>query len=104
MFQWRSANQTILDDLRAQEGLAWLSLSYDRLVNATQDTVDRIAAFIDIPVTGELRKRVSQPLPLSNTIVKAPQREKWRKHEQALQQLQHAYAPLQQVLDALGEV
>ena len=101
-FQWRSANQAILDDLRTQEGLAWLSLSYDKLINATRDTIDRVAAFIDIPMTGELRKRVSQPLPLSNTIVKAPQREKWKKHEQVIQELQHAYAPLQQALDALG--
>ena len=103
-FQWSAANQAILDDLNADADLPWLPLSYHRLVQATQETIEKIASFVDIPVAGGLQRHIADPLPLSNTIVEAPEREKWRRHQQALEALQHVYAPVEQELSSLEEM
>ena len=103
-FQWSAANQTIMDDLRANPDIHFLPLSYRNLGDATEETIGEIAGFLDIPLTDELRERIAGPLPVSNTIVAAPEREKWRRHEQALEQVHHLYAPVEEALSTFGRV
>ncbi len=101
-FQWTAANQAIMHDLNAHSDIPWLPLSYESLINATQETIERVASFLDIPVGGELERRIARPLPLSNTIVEAPRREKWKRHQQVLEALESVYAPTEQTLNDLS--
>ena len=103
-FQWSAANQTIMDNLRANPDIRFMPLSYRSLVDATEETITEITDFLDIPLTDELRERIAGPLPVSNTIVAAPEREKWRRHEQALEQAHHLYAPIEEALSTFGRV
>ena len=101
-FQWSAANQAILNDLRSDPDISFLPLAYRNLVDTTEETIEKVAAFIDIPITAELQKRIAAPLPLSNTIVEAPEREKWRRHQKEIEAVHSVYAPVEEALSTLG--
>ena len=100
-FQWSTVNRTILDNLGSDADIHYLPLSYRALVTATEETIEKISDFIKIPFHGALAERARGTLPLSNTIVKIPEQDKWKRHAEALEKLSHVYAPVEQTLATL---
>ena len=70
-------------------------------MTATEETIEKISDFIKIPFHGALAERARGTLPLSNTIVKIPEQDKWKRHAEALEKLSHVYAPVEQTLATL---
>ena len=101
-FQWHAANDTILRDLRELDHARWMAVRYRDLLDASAETIRRIAGFAGLPFDGSLRERASAPLPLSRTTVSAPDRDKWRRHAEAIEALADRYAPLERELAGLG--
>lgn len=101
-FQWQSANEAILRELRVIDRDRWLSLRYRDLLDETMTTVGRIVEFAGVPFDHGLRKRASGRLPLSRATVSAPDRDKWRRSAATIEALASRYAPLERELAELG--
>jgi hypothetical protein len=76
-FQWREANQTLMQDLASIPGDRRLCVSYESIVADAPSQIARIAAFAGMSLgdAGAL----SKPLPLSRSTVSLPAPEKWRR-------------------------
>ncbi|HHJ17767.1 MAG TPA: sulfotransferase, partial [Gammaproteobacteria bacterium] len=83
-FQWRAANECILDDLAALEPERSIALSYAELLAGPGAAIERLCEFAGIPVDAALRDTVSKPLKASRYTLTAPEAGKWRKNEAAL--------------------
>jgi uncharacterized protein (TIGR03032 family) len=81
--QWSASNRQILQDLAAIAPHRRYALSYQSLLDAPDETLARLCAFLDIaPPPAGLTKRLS-----SHTLT-APAKDKWRRHAEAI--LPHA--------------
>ena len=80
-FQWRSANQQILEDLTTLPRERWHALSYEALLDEPSETVARLCDFLEIPFGPRMRERTDAALPLSRYTVSRPDRDKWRQNE-----------------------
>ncbi len=83
-FQWRRANEFIVNDLAAIDGRRWMALDYADFLENPKRWTGRIAAFADIPFDTGLSARTAGPLPHSRLTLTAPENDKWRKNEAAI--------------------
>jgi len=84
-FQWAAANRIILDDLARLPRERWIACDYDRLTHDTEATVERLCAFAEWGMDERLRQRIRGDLPLSRYTQTAPDPDKWRRNEDAIQ-------------------
>jgi hypothetical protein len=98
-FQWRAANQFILDDLSQLPEERWTALSYSELISDAQTTIERLCRFADIPFDPHLQAHCENALPLSRYTGTAPRPGKWRKNaamiERVMPQLQSTIESIQ---------
>lgn len=83
-FQWLSAQRHILDDLRALPLARRMTVNAFELLQNPRALVDKVLAFIGLPLDARLADFLAQPLPLSVHTLTPPQADKWRRHEAAL--------------------
>ncbi|MCI5166393.1 MAG: sulfotransferase, partial [Candidatus Electrothrix sp. GM3_4] len=83
-YQWNAANQTILDDLHTLHEEDWCFLTYKELVQAPEETVQKITDFAGIRWDSHSARTVSGPLPLSSMVVSPPSTDKWHKYSEEL--------------------
>ena len=93
-FQWRAANETILDDLAAVPRERWTSVRYEDLVRDPKSEVLKLLQFAGLSTDARLEEYLSKPLPLSRHTQTAPDPEKWRQNA----------AEIDRVLPALAAV
>jgi hypothetical protein len=79
-FQWRTANETILDDLASLPRERWTSLRYEDLVADPRAEVAKLLAFAGLSTDAHLEEYLSKPLPPSRHTQTAPDPEKWRQN------------------------
>jgi hypothetical protein len=101
-FQWQSANQTILDDLRSLPCEAWTSISYAELIEAPEASVRRLCGFTQLDFDRGLAERVRRPLPPARHILTPPEPDKWRKNAVELERVLPALAELYTQLQMLA--
>ncbi len=100
-FQWRSANQAILDDLAKLPHKRWTTLNYASLTQASETEIQKLCAFAGINFDDHLKQLVSKKLPLSASTVSEPRPDKWKRHEQEIL----ATLPYcREVIDRLGNI
>jgi len=100
-FQWCAANEAILEDLKMIKRDRWVGVTYDNLITNPVETINRIAKSLNIKIDGPLIKYLENPLPLSNTTVTAPSKDKWKVHRHEIEEGSMLYAPVKNRLDAL---
>ncbi len=83
-FQWRRANEFIVDDMTSVDRDRWMALDYADFLADPKLWTSRIAAFADIPFDTGLSARTAAPLPHSRLTLTAPENDKWRKNEAAM--------------------
>ena len=83
-FQWRVANQTVLNDLGQMPADRWTAVSYADLVTNVGPTIERLCEFADIEYDQELKDYCEAALPLSRYTQSAPDADKWRSNEQMI--------------------
>lgn len=93
-FQWRAANQFILDDLRAIPADRWTAVSYAELITDTTATIRRLCDFADIPFDEDLREHCNRQLPLSRYTKTDPKNGKWRRNEIIIEQVMSDLRPV----------
>lgn len=100
--QWRSANQAVMDELVKLPQDSWRTLDYAELLADPAAVVRRAAAFMGLPEAPELRHSLRQGLPLSRYTLSAPAKDKWRRHESALQAVVPGLSDVEARIRALG--
>lgn len=101
-FQWRSANQTILQDLQYIPQHRWTALSYESLLNDQLGSIERLCEFARFRMDDRLRSRLSEALPLSRFTQTQPSADKWRKNETEILTVLDSLEPLEAKLTELG--
>lgn len=96
-FQWRAANDAIIDALAALPDDRYVVLGYEELIDDPNGAVQRICDFADI----EMTIRPARPLPLSRTSLTPPRPDKWREHEATIEALRPQFEPVWQRLAGL---
>lgn len=81
-FQWAETNRILLQDLSKLDRRRWFAVGYDALVARPAETLAAIGEFAGIPVAAAILDQ--DVLPLSRTALSAPDPDKWRKHETAI--------------------
>jgi hypothetical protein len=100
-FQWRTTNETILDDLARLPAGDWTVVRYADFVADPAREVQRLCEFSGVPFDDALRARVAAPLPLSKHSLSAPDAGKWRRHEAAIARVRPSLEPLLSRLQGL---
>jgi hypothetical protein len=80
-FQWRAANETILDDLQSVPRDRWTTVRYEDLIRDPRSEVARLLEFAGLAMDPRLTEYLSKPLPLSRHTKTAPALDKWRRDE-----------------------
>ncbi len=83
-FQWKSTNQTILDELRQLPGDRWCAVSYESFLDTPSATIQQLCEFANIPFDLHLQSRTENPLPHSRFTLTAPASDKWKQHADEL--------------------
>ena len=93
-FQWRAANETILEDLASLPRERWTTASYEDLIRDPAQEVARLLEFTGLSMDPQLAAYLSKPLPLSRHTKTPPGPDKWRQDK----------AEIERVLPALADV
>jgi len=101
-WQWRSANQTALEDLQQLPPEDWTSVAYHDFLADPEGVTRRLCGFAGVPFDAALQTRVAGQLPLSRHTHTAPAPDKWRRHEDAILRALPGVEACWQRLRALG--
>jgi Sulfotransferase family len=86
-FQWRAANESILDALPALPAGSWHAESYADLTSDPAGTLERICAFAGVERDARFAEITRTGLPMSRSVISAPRRDKWRSHEAEIERV-----------------
>jgi hypothetical protein len=86
-YQWKTANQYILDDLGKLDAGRWAPTSYHILLAQPFEEIQRLCNFMGIQMDEHLEKFTKGRLPLSRYTLTTPSRGKWRKNKRELERV-----------------
>jgi hypothetical protein len=100
-FQWRVANETILDDLADLPRERWTSLRYEHLLSDPKAEIGKLLGFIGLEMDPRLEAYLSRPLPPSRYTQSKPDAEKWKKNAVEIERVMPALAAIDAKLQQL---
>jgi hypothetical protein len=77
-FQWKAANETILDDLQSVPRDRWTTVRYEDLIRDPGTEIARLLEFAGLTMDPRLTEYLAKPLPLSRYTHTAPDPDKWK--------------------------
>jgi hypothetical protein len=83
-FQWRVANETILDDLADLARERWTTVRYEAFVADPRAEIGRLVDFAGLAMDARLEEYLAQPLPLSKHTQTKPDPDKWKQNAQEI--------------------
>jgi len=86
-YQWRVANETILDDLEAVPRDRWTTVRYEDLVAKPRETIEKLLGFMGLAMDERLAEYLSKPLPPSRHTQTAPDPDKWKQNEREIERV-----------------
>jgi hypothetical protein len=86
-FQWRAANETILDDLGQLPRERWTDVRYEDLVRDPRGEIAKLLDFAGLSMDPRLEEYLSRPLPLSRHTQTKPDPDKWRQNEAEIERV-----------------
>ena len=98
-FQWRAANQFILEDLGRMKPDRWTAVSYAEIVDDPYSSIERLCNFADVPFDEGLQAYCQEQLPLSRYTRSPPQPGKWRINEAMIDRVMPALKPVIDQID-----
>ena len=100
-WQWAQTNEQIMQDLSVLPRADWTHLSYDALLHHPAETLRKICQFAEIPFGPKMQVTAEQGFPHSRYTLTAPNKEKWKRHEQDITAVAAAYSSVAGKLSAL---
>lgn len=86
-YQWKTANQYIMDDLSKSPASSWCRVRYRDLIRQPAAVIKKIAQFAALQWDRHMEEKTNQPLPLSRMVLSPPDPEKWRKNERDIKRI-----------------
>ena len=86
-FQWRVANETILDDLADLPRERWTTVRYDTFIADPRTEIGRLLDFAGLAMDRRLETYLSRPLPLSKHTQTKPDPDKWRQNAREIERV-----------------
>ena len=102
-FQWREANQFIVDDLGKLPRARWTAVSFAEFVADPSATVRRLCEFAEIPFDAGLKAHCARELPLSRYTLSAPTSDKWRMNAAMIERVMPGLQPLVETMEAVAK-
>jgi hypothetical protein len=99
-FQWRVANETILDDLAELPYGRWTTVRYEAFLADPRTQVAKLLEFAGLAMDPRLEAYLSNPLPLSKYTQTKPDPDKWR---QNAQEIERVIPQLEPIIGRLNE-
>ncbi len=100
-FQWKVANQQILDDLAELPDDQWCAVGFDDFLDDTAGQVRRLCEFAGVPFGQRMQALTAGELPRSRYTLTPPDAEKWRKNEKEVQAVLSGVGDVEQQLREL---
>ena len=100
-FQWRVANETILDDLADLPRERWIGVGYEELLRDPRAEVAKLLEFAGLTMDPRLEEYLSKPLPPSRYTQSAPDPEKWKKNSAEIERVLPSIAAVSARIAAL---
>jgi hypothetical protein len=79
-FQWRIANETILDDLADLPRERWTTVRYESFVADPRAEIAKLLGFSGLTMDARLEDYLARPLPLSKHTQTQPDPDKWKQN------------------------
>jgi hypothetical protein len=79
-FQWRVANETILDDLADLPRERWTTVRYEALLANPRGEIGKLLEFSGLAMDERLEAYLAKPLPLSKYTQTKPDPDKWKQN------------------------
>jgi len=79
-FQWRVANETILDDLSVLPRDRWTTVRYEAVLANSRAEIGKLLDFAGLAMDSRLESYLSRPLPLSKYTQTRPDPDKWKQN------------------------
>jgi hypothetical protein len=86
-FQWRVANETILDDLADLPRERWTTVRYEAFVADPRTEIGKLLEFAGLAMDPRLEDYLARPLPLSKHTQTKPDPDKWRQNAQEIERV-----------------
>ncbi len=86
-WQWRVANETILDDLENVPRDRWTSLRYEDFIANPRAEAGKLLDFVGLEMDARFAEYLGKPLPLSRHTQSAPDAEKWKQNEKEIERV-----------------
>jgi hypothetical protein len=83
-YQWRIANETILDDLADLPRERWTAVRYEAFLADPRAEVGRLLDFAGLAMDDRLAEYLAKPLPLSKYTQTRPEPDKWKQNEKEI--------------------
>ncbi|MGH8242075.1 MAG: sulfotransferase [Steroidobacteraceae bacterium] len=93
-FQWRVANETILEDLAELPRERWTSLAFEDLVRDPRSEIAKLLDFAGLSMDPRLEGYLAKPLPPSRYTQTKPDPGKWRKNAAEIERVMPALASI----------
>ena len=91
-FQWRAANETLLDDLANLPRERWITVRYEDLVRDPRSEIVKILEFAGLSMDPRLEEYLSKPLPPSRHTQTAPNPDKWTRNAAEIERVMPSLA------------
>lgn len=98
-FQWRVANETILDDLADLPRERWTTVRYESLLADPRAEIGKLLEFAGLEMDARLEAYLSKPLPLSKYTQTQPDPDKWKQNEKEIARVMPQLASIAGRLD-----
>jgi hypothetical protein len=86
-FQWRVANEAILDDLADLPRERWITTRYEALVANPRAEIANVLEFARLAMDARLEAYLATPLPLSKHTHTRPGPDKWKQNEKEIERV-----------------
>lgn len=87
-FKWRAAHESMLAAARRLARADWIALAFEQLIAERAPTVRKLCEFAGIGFDERVQTLVDAPLPHSASTRTPPHPDKWKRHTQALAQVE----------------
>jgi hypothetical protein len=99
-FQWRVANETILDDLADLPRERWTTVKYEAFLADPRAEVARLLESAGLAMDPRLEAYLAKPLPLSKYTQTKPDPDKWKQNAREIERVMPQLEAVRQRLEA----
>ena len=86
-FQWRVANETILDDLADLPRERWTAVSYESFLADPLAEAGKLLKFAGLAMDARFENYLARPLPMSKYTQTRPDPDKWKQNEKEIERV-----------------